>query len=260
MPNIPSPISETSEESYFPPPSRRSAAAGAPNFSRPRPAPADSQTRLQPDYGDRSNVHTINAFHDANRDFPDEPRFSLDSEQTNSTSENSVASEFAWDGQTGELKAKKRPHTFDRQRVSMETSRSAKLGSSSARTPQPQPPIEMPVPSIASSSSSGKSSRRPNITKTVSFEQKSNRNSRTVEHQQEDTRSHHTVSDSGDSGSFDLEGNWSTSDYDFSNLSEAEIKKLKKKGISPALYAEMKAAKKGRSKWVGALSGNTFLS
>jgi len=259
MPNIPSPISETSEESYFPPSPRRSTVA-APNFSRPRPGTGGSAAKLQPDWNDRTNVHTISAFHDANRDLPDEPRFSLDSEQTTSTSENSAASEFAWDGETGELKSKKRPHTFDRQRVSMESqSRSSKSGrsGSSVRTmSQRQPPVEMPV---SQASSSSKSSLRPTITKTVSFEQHSNRNSR-AETQHEDTRSHHTVSDSGDSGSFDMEGNWSTSDYDISNLTEAEIKKLKKKGINPALYAEMKAAKKGRSKLVGSLVGNTFLS
>ena len=57
-----------------------------------------------------------------------------------------------------------------------------------------------------------------------------------------------------------MEGNWQSSDYDWSGLSEAELRKIRKKGINPALYAEMKAAKKGRSKWIGSLSGNTFLS
>ncbi|KAJ4294268.1 hypothetical protein N0V90_007958, partial [Kalmusia sp. IMI 367209] len=39
---------------------------------------------------------------------------------------------------------------------------------------------------------------------------------------------------------------WRSSNYDTSGLTEAELKKCKKKGINPALYAEMKAARKGR--------------
>jgi hypothetical protein len=42
-----------------------------------------------------------------------------------------------------------------------------------------------------------------------------------------------------------------------STLSEAEIKKCKKKGINPALYAEMRAARKG--KWTSPIAGTTFL-
>ncbi|KAI8934223.1 hypothetical protein NX059_008970 [Plenodomus lindquistii] len=50
---------------------------------------------------------------------------------------------------------------------------------------------------------------------------------------------------------------WSASGFDISGLTEAEIKKCKKKGINPALYAEMRAAKKG--KWTSPIAGNTFL-
>jgi hypothetical protein len=50
---------------------------------------------------------------------------------------------------------------------------------------------------------------------------------------------------------------WSASNFDMSTLSEAEIKKCKKKGINPALYAEMRAARKG--KWTSPIAGNTFL-
>ena len=263
MPNIPSPISETSEESYFPQSETRRPTAT--NFSRPRPGRNDSYNRLQRDFsnGTTNGGHTINAFYEPNRDLPDEPRFSLDSEQTTSTSENSAASEFAWDGERGELRSKKRPQNFDQQRVSMESPRRVRggapgssAGSSSRQTSrQPAPPNEMPA-----SSSSSKSSRGgPAISKTVSFDQHSER-TRDSQDQHEDTRSHHTVSDSGDSGSFDMEGKWQSSDYDYSSLTEAEIRKIKKKGMNPALYAEMKAAKKGRNKWIGSLSGNTFLS
>ncbi|CAO2658769.1 Nn.00g064920.m01.CDS01 [Neocucurbitaria sp. VM-36] len=67
-----------------------------------------------------------------------------------------------------------------------------------------------------------------------------------------------------DSGFFDVErsqsgssGEWSASSFDISDLTEAEIKKCKKKGINPALYAEMRAARKG--KWTSPIAGNTFL-
>ena len=50
---------------------------------------------------------------------------------------------------------------------------------------------------------------------------------------------------------------WSASDFDTSTLTKAEIKKCRKKGINPALYAEMRAAKKG--KWASPIAGNTFL-
>jgi hypothetical protein len=65
-------------------------------------------------------------------------------------------------------------------------------------------------------------------------------------------------------GLFDVErsqsgssSEWSASSFDITNLTESEIKKCKKKGINPALYAEMKAAKKG--KWTSPIAGNTFL-
>lgn len=50
---------------------------------------------------------------------------------------------------------------------------------------------------------------------------------------------------------------WSGSSFDTTTLTEAELKKCKKKGINPALYAEMKAARKG--KWTSPIAGNSFL-
>lgn len=79
----------------------------------------------------------------------------------------------------------------------------------------------------------------------------------------EDTASHHTMSvDSEGGGEGDSESDrskWKSSDHDTSGLSHSEIQKLRKKGINPALYAEMKAARKGRGKWAGPLAGNSFL-
>ncbi|KAF7186769.1 hypothetical protein HII31_12001 [Pseudocercospora fuligena] len=74
----------------------------------------------------------------------------------------------------------------------------------------------------------------------------------------EDTGSHHTISEIGGEG-YGEDGKWHASDYDTSGLSEREIKKLEKKGVNPALYAEMKAAR-GSGKVVGALTGNTYVS
>lgn len=50
-----------------------------------------------------------------------------------------------------------------------------------------------------------------------------------------------------------------SSSYDTSALTVEEIHKLRKKGINPALYAEMKAARKGKGKWLSPLVGNSFI-
>ncbi|KAF2155590.1 hypothetical protein K461DRAFT_77264 [Myriangium duriaei CBS 260.36] len=53
---------------------------------------------------------------------------------------------------------------------------------------------------------------------------------------------------------------WKSSDVDTSSLSAEKLAKLKKKGINPSLYLEMKAAKKGGGKRrIGILNGNSFL-
>ncbi|GAB7345520.1 hypothetical protein MBLNU457_3835t1 [Dothideomycetes sp. NU457] len=72
-------------------------------------------------------------------------------------------------------------------------------------------------------------------------------------------RSNSSASTSGSVSSTE----WQGSDFDTSGLSPEKIAKLKKKGINPALYAEMKQARKGQGKgkrWVSPLTGNTFLS
>ncbi|KAM0715404.1 hypothetical protein Q7P37_008902 [Cladosporium fusiforme] len=50
-----------------------------------------------------------------------------------------------------------------------------------------------------------------------------------------------------------------TSNFDVSQLGEKKLAKLKKKGINPELYLEMKAARGGKSKLVGPLVGNTYI-
>ena len=71
------------------------------------------------------------------------------------------------------------------------------------------------------------------------------------------TRSISTSERSGSSS-----GEWQSSDCDVSGLSADKIARLRKKGVNPALYAEMKAAraKGGKKKsFISPLTGNTFL-
>lgn len=51
---------------------------------------------------------------------------------------------------------------------------------------------------------------------------------------------------------------WTASSHDIGGLTPEELRKCKKKGINPALFAEMKAARKG--KWTSPIAGNTFLA
>ena len=91
-----------------------------------------------------------------------------------------------------------------------------------------------------------------------------------------DSASHHTLKPSGapsmapsispstrapsESGRSSLtSSDWKSSEYDISGLSEKKLAKLKKKGINPQLYMEMKAARGGKGKLVGPLVGNTYI-
>lgn len=69
----------------------------------------------------------------------------------------------------------------------------------------------------------------------------------------EDSRSNHAPSESGE------KKDWKSSEYDVSGLSEKKLAKLKKKGINPQLYMEMKAARGGKGRLVGPLVGNTYI-
>lgn len=71
----------------------------------------------------------------------------------------------------------------------------------------------------------------------------------------EDSHSHHTAPESGDKQASE----WKSSEYDVSGLGEKKLAKLRKKGINPQLYMEMKAARGGKGKLVGPLVGNTYI-
>ncbi|KAK0897818.1 hypothetical protein LTR91_020663 [Friedmanniomyces endolithicus] len=293
------------------------------NFSRPKPVSVDSKERLHHDRsGTAQSTRSITAFHNNNtsrENLPSEPRFSIDSNNTDHSpisEHSSAASEFAWDGALGELRSRRRPNEYDsNQRYSQGSSLAlshsggssatavasngsdapilaSELTSSSSAAPPAAPP---PAPILAN--------KLPRILKSTPLVQKQTYHHQPQQPQQqpqprpptthrtsiastasrasttagatrgdwEDSASHHTVSVAGDNDSDSKlreEGNsssssstmpWSSSEYDVSGLSPSEIRKLRKKGINPALYAEMKAARKGKGKWVGPLVGNTFI-
>ncbi|RMY28566.1 hypothetical protein D0865_15727 [Hortaea werneckii] len=339
------------------------------NFSRPRPTRVDSKQKIYHDHsgggggsgGGAGRVRGISAFHEASgtgasasngRDhLPREPRFSIDSDLTTSTSSNSAASEFAWDDTSGELRSRRpdevhnAPRGYERsQRYSKDSTTSSNParsatssstaggsggsgsgGSSSSNTAVAPPGSSLSGASSSSTSRpfiaelpgsepqqpqpSSLSSYRPpllqkqhhqqqhlqprhfpppsspQIMKRTSVDQQSERMSTsTTRGDWEDTASHHTVSiydgetasshqppsssgnsnnrkDSTTTNNSNGSNNsqWTSSEFATTGLSEAEIRKLKKKGINPSLYAEMKAARKGKGKWVGPLVGNTFI-
>lgn len=232
------------------------------NFSRPRPVSVNSKEKLFHDHSGTA-VKAISAFHEPSRDLPGEPRFSSDSQRTDSErSENSAASEFAWDGQHGELRSMRRPSEYDNhQRYSKGSSHSRSAtstsgGSSSTAVGSDQPLIsELPGSAVPPPIPA----KVPKIVKRTSIDQQSERVSLSSRGDWEDDASHHTVSVDGEGGYIPDSGNWKSSDYDISGLSASEIRKLRKKGINPSLYAEMKAARKGKGKWIGPLVGNTYI-
>ncbi|KAI7225156.1 hypothetical protein KC330_g9184, partial [Hortaea werneckii] len=344
------------------------------NFSRPRPTRVDSKQKIYHDHsggGGSSGggggsgggrVRGISAFHEPSgagasasngRDhLPREPRFSIDSDLTTSTSSNSAASEFAWDDTSGELRSRQpdevhnAPRGYERsQRYSKDSTTSSNParsatssstagggsggsgGSSSSNNTAVAPPgsslsgasssstsrpfiAELPGSEPQQPQPSSLSSYRPpllqkqhqqqhlqprhfpppsspQIMKRTSVDQQSERMSTSTTRDWEDTASHHTVSiydgetghqppssssfdggagggtssrkDSTTTNNSNGSSQWTSSEFATTGLSEAEIRKLKKKGINPSLYAEMKAARKGKGKWVGPLVGNTFI-
>ncbi|KAF2721455.1 hypothetical protein K431DRAFT_284832 [Polychaeton citri CBS 116435] len=276
-----------------PPPSPPTARHSRPalNFSRPRPASSYEQPKLR---RETSSVQSIQAFHDPNAEL-------FDPHPTDSQpSTPSAAGEFTWDAETGELKSnetkqppqKKRDAYFDEiQRATQgsqprgpprvrtpsnatQTTSSSSSSSSKRRTaelPAEVPPLESreprPRPGPHRRVSSTPKFQPRSILKNASQADRSSSQASTSS-LGETTGSHHTIStssslnDGGDGKGYGVDGNWTSSNYDISGMSEEKIKKLEKKGINPKLYAEMKGAgKKGKGKrWVGTLTGNSFIA
>ena len=86
----------------------------------------------------------------------------------------------------------------------------------------------------------------------TSYRSKSSSTSNTVS---TGTPSRYPSSEAGNSRS---SSTWTASSHDISKLTQEELRKCRKKGINPSLYAEMKAARKG--KWTSPIAGNTFLA
>jgi hypothetical protein len=243
-----------------------------------------------------SNVRSIKAFHEPDDELPDEPRFELDLDTPETPNEaetpSSAASEFAWGGQLGGLRTRPRLDDYDQQRsftIRGGTPVQSKTHSSdSTVTGLDQPLVAPQQPSVAELYGSEPTSqpvsqqstcemppppvppqKQPRIVRRTSVDQQSERMSinstasSSVPDRRacEDGASHHTLSVNGDAGAGQLSGlqKFNSSNHDISMLSEKEIAKLKKKGINPQLYMEMKAARKGKSKWVGPLVGNTYI-
>lgn len=251
------------------------------NFSRPRPATTNSNatshapSHLQREQRtDSAQALSVKAFHEQATNLPSEPRFSGESQRT-IASTTSAASEFAWDGQLGELRSQRRPEEYERNQryakapYSSRSTTSDSYGSSNTSQASSALPLVAELPgSKAAPPAPAPTSKRQSILKrvvsTASSDHASVRSTSTLsEHGWEDSASHHTMSVMGDNNShpgMEPEGNkWSSSTHDTSGLSRAEIQKLRKKGINPALYAEMKAARKGKGKFIGPLVGNTFI-
>ncbi|KAK5129410.1 hypothetical protein LTR04_005052 [Oleoguttula sp. CCFEE 6159] len=203
------------------------------NFSRPRPRTADSQDQDDCSWG----------YPTPQREAPPAPetRHRSSYESSNSGSANTYrssnssgwGSRFQWDGQyRGDSDAS--PSHPKPTRYESSGNTSIQEGSQESRAPliPPMPPIPQkfgPIPP-----------RMPRIVKRTSVDQMS-------------------IHLDPRNSSSSVESDWQASTYDTSGLSVEEIHKCKKKGINPALYAEMRAARKGKGKWMSPLVGNTFI-
>ncbi|KAL5120510.1 hypothetical protein ACEQ8H_001528 [Pleosporales sp. CAS-2024a] len=156
-------------------------------------------------------------------------------------------------------RANKRQPPHLRRPVSLETINSVTTIHSIVSDDEPDPPeASAPSPNFFTLDHDPTSSRDlgPNSPKSVLQKFKS----RSLSGSSQSLQTNQTTSP----GLFNTERNqsgssseWSASNFDMSTLSEAEMKKCKKKGINPALYAEMRAARKG--KWTSPIAGNSFL-
>lgn len=128
-----SPVSETDDESSI----RTASIDLKPrplNFSRPKPQDIPSARNIsrEANYADSTSSSSsvaggssrgVGAFYEPppiNRDLPDEPRFSLESDRSYTASTHSSGSELVWDHDAGELRSKRlvaaRRGSYDAQR------------------------------------------------------------------------------------------------------------------------------------------------
>lgn len=240
---------------------QKSKGNSAINYSRPKVY----RDQDEPIRRSGNNVKAISAFHEPDRHpYPKEPRFSIDedaderNDSVNSLGSRSVgSSDLAWDEERGELVSKKNKvpqfSTEQHMRVRQPASRPPASRNDSSSTSTTTTSISRP-PTRDSAGGPSKIPLKGILKKTEVTVQTTTATS--SETGGEDDGSHHTVSENGSSTSSG--GQWTSSEYDTSSLSEKEIAKLEKKGINPALYAEMNAARGGKRRF-GALTGNSFV-
>lgn len=294
-----SPVSETDTESLhtIAPSTTSSDLKPRPlNFSRPRPQDIPSSLNLHRDNsslksGSSSSttpsVRALSAFYSSQQPeaLPDEPRFDdYDSEGGEDGSGNTEtpitpADDFGLDFREGEPEVR---YELDGQPVHQPSGNGNTGGHSTAGViehpmiaelpgseppwdsqRQPPPPaIPHKVPRILKRMSVDQQSERRLSTDSATTGPASARGShRNLSRQGwEDGTSHHTLSLNGEAGeSMESVERWNSSDADISGLSDKKIAKLRKKGINPRLYMEMKAARGGKGKLVGPLVGNTYI-
>lgn len=235
----------TSDQSYF-----RSRPL---NFSRPRPSDNSPQHRVYHDHSDSTHslptLRSIQSHHERSSSFPTQPDFRVEFDQDDSNKEVSAAASdsYAWDLHLKDVKPERRLHEYDAQRSQPRALYGPARG-------QPTGPVELaaaePRTALPRMHSAKTSSIPPQTIPRIQEDD---------EWDGEDANSHHTVSENGDIAELE-ESTWMGSNHDISSLTDAEIKKLRKKGINPALYVEMKAARRGKGKWLNPLSGNSYLS
>ncbi|EON62778.1 hypothetical protein W97_02003 [Coniosporium apollinis CBS 100218] len=122
----------------------------------------------------------------------------------------------------------------------------------SSRNDPPVPPPSIQPALTNKSSSSLSRIFKPRTQDSLSIE-------RRVSVDQQSERISLEDNSSSTSSSQSSNAEWKSSTFDTSNMTAAELEKCRKKGINPALYAEMRAARKGKGKWISPLVGNTFL-
>ncbi|CAK1362865.1 hypothetical protein CB0940_04979 [Cercospora beticola] len=239
------------------------------NFSRPVVARSSAGVvYAQERHSEERHVKAVQAYYEPESvlpTWPEEPRFSLDSDPgLNQALGDSghlrriETQELAWDGERGEMVSRRRlPSRIEEQRhpglgirKNSSTSSSSKLSTSHSSDGDT-------ITTDRSGSTQRSGSLQPvvpikSILKKTEVEQYS-------EHGSEaggSTTTYKTGSETS-SGTYDRQGNWHSSDVDTSCLSEKELKRLERKGINPSLYIEMKKAR-GNSRF-GALTGNSFI-
>ena len=279
------PVPSSSSTSLLEPPPREPTPVI--NFSRlVRRNTGESGTSEDAANNDNISFKTAKTLPDS-LPLPDEPRFSDDSsspdiEEINhscSTTELLRLNERSQSRQGPPLNLKQQRHT----RPPVQRTSSSQSHVSRTRTPEniskqkpgppPTPPPSRPLPNTPTPTPPP----RPSILKHTTIEQtverasssnddnKDNSNNKDDDDEKAVGTGSETSARSGsyknDSGRRSQANNveFCASDYDTSQLSKREIRRLERKGINPALYLEMRAIRKGKG-CVGALTGNTYVS